>query len=142
LRLVAIGFIAAGAVAVSVVLIVMSIRRWRRNATAATIEHVFPQLGQRIRTTVQYGELNNDQIEASGVAGTLVEALESDTVRLAQPLPLDAVISEIAGDGLAGGGRRPGRSLRRQLGMEGRPHAGRGRRSPTRSSPSHRAMRP
>jgi len=92
LRLTAIGFIAASSVAVSIVLIVMSIRRWRRNATAATIEHVFPQLGQRIRTTVQYGELNSKQIEASGVAGTLVDALESDTVRLAQPLPLDAVI--------------------------------------------------
>jgi hypothetical protein len=92
LRLGAIGAIAVAAVAVSVSLIVVSIRRWQRGATAATIERVFPQLGQRIRTTVQYGELAPEQIEAQGVAGTLVDALESDTVRLAQPLPLDAVI--------------------------------------------------
>src|SRR5262245_61095358 len=83
LRRGAIGAIAIGAVAVAAALVVASIRRWKRNATAATIEHVFPQLGQRIRTTVQYGELAPDQIQASGVAGTLVEALETDTVRLA-----------------------------------------------------------
>ena len=92
LRLLAIGTIATGAVGVTVLLIALSIRRWQRGATAATIERVFPQLGQRIRTTVQYGELAPQQIQESGVAGTLVEALESDTVRLAQPLPLDAVI--------------------------------------------------
>src|SRR5262245_34300659 len=92
LRLFAIGTIAASAVGVTVSLIALSIRRWQRGATAATIERVFPQLGQRIRTTVQYGELNTEQIQASGVADTLVEALETDTVKLAQPLPLDAVI--------------------------------------------------
>ncbi|HZN33463.1 MAG TPA: DUF4175 family protein [Pirellulaceae bacterium] len=92
LRLFAIGAIGVGAVAVAVSLVVRSIQRWKRGATAATIEHVFPQLGQRIRTTVQYGELPQEKLQESGVAGTLVEALESDTVRLAQPLPLDAVI--------------------------------------------------
>ncbi len=92
LRLGAIGAIGIAAIGVAVSLVVASVRRWQRGATAATIERVFPQLGQRIRTTVQYGELAPDQIQAQGVAGTLVEALESDTVRLAQPLPLDAVI--------------------------------------------------
>src|SRR5204863_5613793 len=58
----------------------------------ATIEEVFPQLGQRIRTTVQFGEMSSDEIQHEGVATTLVTALEDDTVKLAQPLPLDAVI--------------------------------------------------
>src|SRR5215204_6396779 len=73
LRLSAIGAIGFSAIAVAVLLTVGSIRRWKRNATAATIEHFFPQLGQRIRTTVQYGELAPEQIRASGVVGTLVE---------------------------------------------------------------------
>src|SRR5207249_4634763 len=48
--------------------------------------------GQRIRTTVQYGPLSDPQIEHEGIATSLVTALEDDTVRRAQPLPLDAVI--------------------------------------------------
>src|SRR5487761_753799 len=50
--------IAAAALAVGVWLALQSARRWQRNATAGAIERVFPQLGQRIRTTVQYGELS------------------------------------------------------------------------------------
>lgn len=92
LRLAAMVAIAAGSVAVAVTLALKSVRRWRRQATAAAIEQVFPQLGQRIRTTVQYGELAPEQIKEAGVATTLVTALEDDTVRAAQPLPLDAVI--------------------------------------------------
>jgi hypothetical protein len=80
------------ALTVAVMLCIYSLRRWRRQATAAAIEQVFPQLGQRIRTTVQYGPLSPRQIEGAGVATTLVSALEDDTVRRAQPLPLDAVV--------------------------------------------------
>lgn len=87
--LIAIG-LTSGAVAVW--LAVVSVRRWRRQATAAAIEQIFPQLGQRIRTTVQYGPLTSGEIEEAGVATTLVAALEDDTVRRALPLPLDAVI--------------------------------------------------
>jgi hypothetical protein len=92
LRVGAIAAIGAGSVAVAITLAIKSVRRWRRQATAAAIEQVFPQLGQRIRTTVQFGELEAGQIEEAGVATTLVTALEADTVRAAQPLPLDAVI--------------------------------------------------
>lgn len=77
---------------VGVALIVRSVKRWRRHATAAAIEQVFPQLGQRIRTTVQFGPLSANEIEHEGVATTMVEALEDDTIKRAQPLPLDAVI--------------------------------------------------
>ncbi|MEX2027823.1 MAG: hypothetical protein WEH44_10980, partial [Pirellulaceae bacterium] len=80
------------AVTIAVMLSVQSVRRWQRQATAATIEQFFPQLGQRIRTTVQYGELSAEKIAGEGVATTLVGALEADTVKRAQPLPLDAVV--------------------------------------------------
>jgi hypothetical protein len=86
---VAIGLAALG---VAMVLTVRSFRRWQRAATAATIEHVFPQLGQRIRTTVECAELTPAQISGAGLATALVTALDDDTVRTAQPLPLDAVI--------------------------------------------------
>src|SRR5262245_34284807 len=91
-RSAAIVAIGIGSIGVAVVLAMQSVRRWRRQATAAAIEQVFPQLGQRIRTTVQFGELAAPQIEEAGVATTLVTALEADTVKAAQPLPLDAVI--------------------------------------------------
>lgn len=69
-----------------------SLRRWRRYTTAATIEHFFPQLGQRIRTTIQYGDLSAGEVQRRGVAHTLVAALEGETVQLAAPLPLDAIV--------------------------------------------------
>ncbi|MCI0361342.1 MAG: hypothetical protein L0211_22900 [Planctomycetaceae bacterium] len=92
LRLAAIAAVAVASVAVAISLGVQSVRRWQRQATAATIEKVFPQLGQRIRTTVQYSELSEDEVEHEGVATTLVTALSDDTVRRAEPLPLDAVV--------------------------------------------------
>jgi hypothetical protein len=91
-RIAALAATGLAAVCVAVVLSVQSVRRWQRQATAAAIEQVFPQLGQRIRTTVQYGVLSDGQIERQGVATTLVGALEADTVKRAQPLPLDAVV--------------------------------------------------
>lgn len=91
-RVAAASAIAAVSVGVAAGLAIRSVRRWRRNATASAIERVFPQLGQRIRTTVQYGELSPNEIQASGVTGALVAALEDDTIRRAQPLPLDAVV--------------------------------------------------
>src|SRR5262249_43411101 len=84
--------IGLAALAVAVILAVRSVRRWQRQATAATIERFFPQRGQRIRTTVECAELTRRQIEGAGLAPSLVVALDDDTVRLAQPLPLDAVV--------------------------------------------------
>jgi hypothetical protein len=92
LRLAAVVAIAVGAVAVATNLAMQSVRRWKRQATAAAIEQVFPQLGQRIRTTVQYAELSEGEVAEEGVATSLVTALEDDTIERANPLPLDAVV--------------------------------------------------
>ena len=72
LRLSAVAAIGTASLAVAMLLGFRSVRRWQRNATAAAIERVFPQLGQRIRTTVQFGELSTGQIEESGVATSTV----------------------------------------------------------------------
>src|SRR5689334_3862375 len=87
-RRAAVFVIAIGAANVGTMLAVRSFRRWRRQATAATIEHVFPQLGQRIRTTVECAEMNRAELAQAGLMPSLVAALDADTVRAAQPLPL------------------------------------------------------
>ncbi len=123
-RMAALVVIAAGSAMVAVTLAIRSVQRWQRQATAAAIEEFFPQLGQRIRTTVQYGELSPGEIEEEGVATTLVGALEQDTVERARPLPLDAVVPwKSAGPGVAAGRRRgigPGRGVGHELGVAGR----------------------
>lgn len=84
--------IGGATVIVGTSLCLASLRQWGRGSTAAAIEQFFPQLGQRVRTTVQFGELPAVQVEHEGIASTLVAALEEDTLRRALPLPLDAVV--------------------------------------------------
>jgi hypothetical protein len=66
--------------------------RWGRPATASSIEERFPELGQSVRTTVQYGVDPEFDASEAGVAPTLVEALETTTLHRAAPLPLDTVV--------------------------------------------------
>src|SRR6185437_4410094 len=68
-RVAAIAGVVLAAASVALGLAARSLRRWRRGATASVIERVFPQLGQRIRTTVEFGELSSGEIQASGAAG-------------------------------------------------------------------------
>ena len=50
-----------------------------RRRTAAEIEGRFPELGQRIRTVVQYAGLPDDRFYSEGVTPSLVTALEDET---------------------------------------------------------------
>lgn len=63
-----------------------------RPATAVEIERAFPQLGQSIRTSVEYGGRSPDQVHSDGVATTLVEAMVEQTHQRALPLTLEDVI--------------------------------------------------
>src|SRR6185369_6082520 len=91
-RTAAVILIGAASIVVTILLITRSFRRWQRQMTAAAIEHVFPQLGQRIRTMVQFSDFTRAEIAGAGLANSLVAALDDDTIRRAQPLPLDAVV--------------------------------------------------
>src|SRR5579863_4766106 len=75
------GLAVAAAVALGVFWrgVVLPWRWWTRPRTAVEIESRFPQLGQRIRTVVQYAGLSDDLIESEGVTPSLVNALEYDT---------------------------------------------------------------
>ena len=65
--------------------VVVPLRWWSRPRTAAEIESRFPQLGQRIRTVVQYAGLPEELIHSEGVAPSLVAALSEDTQIQAGP---------------------------------------------------------
>jgi hypothetical protein len=69
-----------------------AVRHWSQPTTAAEIEAAFPQLGQSVRTTVQFGTMNVEQAQSEGVATTLVTALAEHTRQRALPLPIEDVV--------------------------------------------------
>ena len=66
--------------------------KWSKPATAIELEGRFPELGQRVRTTVQYSPQGDDAIRRGGVAPSLVDALRIDTAQKTEPLGLDTVL--------------------------------------------------
>ncbi len=69
-----------------------TMRRWSQPTTAAEIEAAFPQLGQLVRTTVQFGAMQVEQVRSEGVATTLVTALAEQTHQRALPLTIEDVV--------------------------------------------------
>lgn len=67
-------------------------QNWSQPATAAEIEATFPTLGQAVRTTVQFSELKEEQVQSAGVAATLVTALADQTAVQTKPLVLDNIV--------------------------------------------------
>lgn len=67
-------------------------RRWGQPTTAAEIESAFPELGQSVRTTVQFGQMPVDEVQVKGVAVSLVTALAQETHRRALPLALEDIV--------------------------------------------------
>lgn len=61
---------------------------WSRPTTAAELERQFPELGQRVRTTVQF---DGDGVQ-DGVTPTLVDALQSETSDKTAPLKLQSIV--------------------------------------------------
>lgn len=72
--------------------LVQMTQAWGTPKTAAEIEESFPELGQSVRTSVQFGRMSFAQVQAEGVATTLVTALVEETHRRALPLTIEDVI--------------------------------------------------
>ena len=72
--------------------LISPLRWWTQPRTAFEIESRFPELGQRIRTVVQFAGQPDAVIDSEGVKPSLVEALEAETEERATPLPLDRVV--------------------------------------------------
>ncbi len=88
------GLLAAVAVTMAVLWgrVIAPLRWWTKGRTAVEIEGRFPQLGQRIRTVVQFAGLPAEVIDSEGVTPSLVSALEAETEIQANPLPLDGIV--------------------------------------------------
>ncbi|MBW3542300.1 MAG: hypothetical protein KY476_18690, partial [Planctomycetes bacterium] len=67
-------------------------RRWSRPATAAGLEERFPELGQRMRTAVEYGDRSAVALSAEGINPGLVDALEAETSSRTRPVALERVV--------------------------------------------------
>lgn len=65
---------------------------WSRPRTAREIEARFPQLGQRVRTVVQFSGRDPQAVAHEGVQPNLVTALEEETDQCARPLDLHAIV--------------------------------------------------
>jgi hypothetical protein len=72
--------------------VIVPLRWWTKPRTAIEIESRFPQLGQRVRTVVQYTGLSEESIHAEGATSSLVDALERETEIKVQHLPLDRIV--------------------------------------------------
>ncbi len=77
------------AIATLLYAIVGAFLRWRRSNTAVEMESAFPELGQAVRTSVQFGTQKTAEY---GVAPRLVEALHATTERRAEPLGLETML--------------------------------------------------
>ncbi len=75
---------------VTVYWLVAAIRRSNRPRTAFEIEEHFPELGQSVRTAVQFGDRPDDA--ADGARTSLVDALEEQIDLETRPLPIEAVV--------------------------------------------------
>ena len=83
---------AAAVVAVVCVQVIAPLWWWTKPRTAIEIENRFPQLGQRVRTVVQFAGLSDELIHEEGATPSLVGALERETDARSQPLPLDRIV--------------------------------------------------
>ncbi len=91
-RVVALGAMLGAVALFAINLLWRTVRRWSQPTTAAEIEAAFPQLGQSVRTTVQFGAMQVEQVRSEGVASTLVTALAEQTHQRALPLTIEDVV--------------------------------------------------
>jgi hypothetical protein len=74
---------------------VLAVRRWNRSRTARDLEHHFPQLGQRVRTVVQFSRHAREELLCEGIRPELVAALEEETDQCARPLDVRAIVPRL-----------------------------------------------
>ncbi|HEY2250668.1 MAG TPA: hypothetical protein VGH74_06390, partial [Planctomycetaceae bacterium] len=81
-----------GVFVIAVYSVVSAVRESNRPRTAFEIEQHFPELGQSVRTAVQFGGQSPEDIAADGARATLVEALEEQIDTETEPLPIEAIV--------------------------------------------------
>ena len=91
-RSIALGAVAAAISLYALISIWRTTRQWSQPTTAAEIETAFPQLGQSVRTTVQFSTMDVEQVRSDGVATSLVAALAQRTHQQALPLTIEDIV--------------------------------------------------
>lgn len=82
----------AGVSLLAAVAVVSAVRKSNRPRTALDIEQLFPELGQSVRTAVQFGGRTDEAVAADGARATLVDALEEQVDTETGPLPIEAIV--------------------------------------------------
>lgn len=86
----------AAVAALTLVWLIVAVRKGLRMGTrprtASEIERTYPQLGQSVRTTIQFGRASEQDIAAAGVRTALVAALADETHIRSRSLYLDAIV--------------------------------------------------
>ena len=91
-RAVGLGVVGIVSLALAVTWIVRAIQRWSRPRAATEIEERFPELGQAVRTSVQFSAQSSESLQADGIQPSLVTALSDHTHKQAAPLQLDSIV--------------------------------------------------
>ena len=88
------GLVAGVLIAMGVVawLLVRVWRRWGAASTAAEVEQLHPEFGQRVRTTVQFAQQSDSDLRHVGVEPRLVEALGEETDTNVLPGEMEQVV--------------------------------------------------
>lgn len=91
-RAVGLGVVGSVGLVVAVAGILVPVLWWSRPRTGVEIEQRFPQLGQRVRTVLQFSGRGQGAIESEGVLPSLVNSLEEETDERARPLDLSEIV--------------------------------------------------
>ena len=68
------------------------IRWWNAGQTAAEIERTFPELGQSVRTAIEFGRLSESELRQAGITPSLVESLQVQTDKRTLAIDLPAIV--------------------------------------------------
>ena len=89
-RAVTLGVAILGSLCAATTLVLQALKRWDRKATAAQVERRFEDLGQSVRTTIQY---HDDAEEKTGASPRLLNALHHDIYGRTEELRLTEAVS-------------------------------------------------
>lgn len=92
LRRLLLGAVVLGGLFVAFGWVLRIVRWWNAGNTAAEIERTFPELGQSVRTSIEFGRMSESELRSAGIEPSLVENLQTQTDRRSLALDLPAIV--------------------------------------------------
>ena len=92
LRRLLLGAVVLGGLFVAFGWVLRIIRWWSAGNTAAEIERTFPELGQSVRTAIEFGRMSESELRSVGIVPSMVENLQTQTDRRTLALDLPAIV--------------------------------------------------